>query len=179
MSGFYTVLNPLNGPLTIGNAIIRSQSSRSLWLSDADEASLKAAGATLTRDTKIANAPDVYGKTQLRDLDPGDSYAKEGLGKIKVVTANYTLVPEDSGVILSCENASTIAITIPKTLPVGFNVGAVRYGAGAVNLTADSGAVLRGGTLAAISAQYKMATILVIRNADGVSAEYKATESAD
>lgn len=97
---------------------------------------------------------------------------------VRVITTSITLADTDTNTVIRCENSSDIVITIPSTLFELFNCGILRWGTGAVALTPGAGAILRGGSLAAISAQYRMASILVGRNSDGNSAEYKASETA-
>lgn len=177
MAGFYDAQNNLNGPFTYGKVSLASGESRTLHLSDDDEKTYRAAGISLKRNVVVASAQDSFGHTRVRDLDPNDAYATTDIGRIVVLTTDYTLKPEDSGTIFRCENSSTIAVTIPANLPQGFNAGIIRYNA-TVNLTAGSGATQRGTALAAISAQYKMATVLGIKNNAGFTAlEYLASEA--
>jgi hypothetical protein len=56
-------------------------------------------------------------------------------------TTNYTLVASDSGTIISFTSASAITLTIPASLPDGFNCMVVQYGTGQITFT-GSGATL-------------------------------------
>jgi len=54
----------------------------------------------------------------------------------------YTFVTADNGDIVMFNNGSTITVTVPTGLPVGFNCTAIQLGAGQVGFTAASGVTL-------------------------------------
>lgn len=51
----------------------------------------------------------------------------------------YTLSLADNGKILDCTNAAAITITVPNTLPVGFQVSITQAGAGVVSFVGSGG----------------------------------------
>lgn len=69
-------------------------------------------------------------------------------------TGAYTLTAADSGEIITVNSSSSVAITVP-VLPAGTSIELLRYGTGAVTLTA-SGTTLRVpvGSTAAPRVQY-------------------------
>jgi len=54
----------------------------------------------------------------------------------------YTFIAADNGEIVTFNNGSTITVTVPTGLPVGFNCTAIQLGAGQVGFTAASGVTL-------------------------------------
>lgn len=88
-------------------------------------------------------------------------------GSINAQTGTtYTFVIGDAFKVVTCTNASAVAVTIPTNASVAFPVGArldvLMGGAGAVTLTGDSGVVVNGVSAggAAISAQYSGISLL-------------------
>jgi hypothetical protein len=63
----------------------------------------------------------------------------------------YTFVAADNGKIVTFNNGSTITVTVPTELPVGFNCTGIQLGAGQVGFTAASGV-----TLNSYLSQYKI-----------------------
>lgn len=75
----------------------------------------------------------------------------------------YTAVLADDGKLVTCDNASAIALTIPPNSSVAFGIGTqiniMQLGAGQVTITAGAGVTLRSaGTKLKTSAQYAVAT---------------------
>lgn len=75
-------------------------------------------------------------------------------------TGAYTLTQADSGEVISVNSASSVAITVP-VLAAGTSIELLRYGAGAVTLTA-SGTTLRvpTGSTATPRVQYSTLSLL-------------------
>lgn len=79
----------------------------------------------------------------------------------------YTLVLSDAGKLVTCDNASAIALTVPPDSGVAFSTGTTiliaQKGAGTVTLTPGSGVTISSAdSLLDTSAQYAMCTILKI-----------------
>ena len=55
---------------------------------------------------------------------------------------SYTLQASDSGKVVELNNASAITVTVPNSLPAGFNCILAQIGAGQVTVQAGSGATL-------------------------------------
>lgn len=101
----------------------------------------------------------------------GNNAIATQLGNMEGFTGNRTLVPDDNGKVLRCDDPSNVTITVPGTLPSGFNVGFAMWGAGTVTVAAGSGATKRSST-SALSTQYSLGSVLVGKNNDLASAEF-------
>lgn len=86
---------------------------------------------------------------------------------------SYTLDQGDSGKMLIFTNESAVTVTMPNSITAGFNCLLVQQGAGAVGVSAASGAVLRNRqSHDGLAGQYATAALIVSANADGASAVY-------
>jgi hypothetical protein len=110
-----------------------------------------------------------HGRLAWTDMDELPFMATEPT--IAELTDSITLTTSYTGKVIVIEKATATAVTVPATLPAGFNCAVAQWGAGAVTFTAGSGATNRTG-LTAIPDQYGMASVVVLRNSDGSSAEY-------
>ena len=75
----------------------------------------------------------------------------------------YTAVLGDDGDLITCDNASAIALTIPPNSSVAFGIGTqlnmMQLGAGVVTVTAGAGVTLRSqGSKLKTNGQYAVAT---------------------
>jgi len=75
----------------------------------------------------------------------------------------YTTVLADDGKLITCDNASPIALTIPPNGTVAYGIGTqiniMQLGAGAVTVTAGAGVTLRSaGSKLKTNGQYSVAT---------------------
>jgi len=75
----------------------------------------------------------------------------------------YTTVLGDDGKLLTCDNASSIVLTIPPNSSVAYGIGTqiniMQLGAGQVTITAGAGVTLRSaGSKLKTNAQYAVAT---------------------
>jgi hypothetical protein len=93
------------------------------------------------------------------------------LGAMRSFTGARTLRAEDNGRVLRCDDGSAVVVTVPNDLPEGFNVGLAMWGAGTVTVTAGSGATKRSST-SALSTQYGVGSLLVMKNSSGSAAEF-------
>ena len=79
----------------------------------------------------------------------------------------YSVVLSDDGKLITCDNASSIALTIVPNSSVAFGIGTqinvMQLGAGTVTITAGAGVTLRSaGSKLKTDAQYAVATCLKI-----------------
>jgi hypothetical protein len=78
------------------------------------------------------------------------SWTAINVGSIKTISGTtYTLLPNDNDRILDFTSSTAVTLTVPNTLPVGFQVSITQSGLGNVLLTAIGGMVLNnryGGT---------------------------------
>jgi len=75
----------------------------------------------------------------------------------------YTTVLADDGKLVTCDNAASIALTIPPNSSVAYGIGTqinvMQLGAGQVTITAGAGVTLRSaGSKLKTDAQYAVAT---------------------
>ena len=75
----------------------------------------------------------------------------------------YTTVLADDGKLITCDNGSPIALTIPPSSSVNYGIGTqiniMQLGVGAVTITAGVGVTLRSnGTKLKTNGQYAVAT---------------------
>jgi len=75
----------------------------------------------------------------------------------------YTTVLTDDGKLITCSNASAIALTIPPNSSVAYGIGTqiniAQLGAGTVTITAGAGVTLNSaGAKLKLDAQYAVAT---------------------
>jgi hypothetical protein len=85
----------------------------------------------------------------------------------------YTLQSSDRGKVVELTNGSSITLTLPSTLAVGFCCTIVQGGAGQVNVSAGSGATLRNRqSHTKLAGQWSGATLYVRTNSGGSAAEY-------
>ena len=75
----------------------------------------------------------------------------------------YTTVLADDGKLITCSNASAIALTIPPNSSVAYGIGTqiniAQLGAGQVTITAGAGVTLNSaGSKLKLDAQYAVAT---------------------
>jgi hypothetical protein len=80
---------------------------------------------------------------------------------------SYTAVLGDDGKLVTCDNASAIALTIPPNSSVAFGIGTqinvMQLGVGVVTITAGAGVTLRSqGTKLKTNGQYAVATCVKI-----------------
>ena len=90
--------------------------------------------------------------------------------KIEIITADKVLSANDSGKIFRVDANTAYNITIANTLPEGFNASFAQWGNAAITFVSANGAVNRS-TANATSAQYKLASVVVIKNTAN-NAEY-------
>ena len=79
----------------------------------------------------------------------------------------YSVILSDDGKLITCDNASSIALTIVPNSTVAFGIGTqinvMQLGAGTVTITAGAGVTLRSdGSKLKTNAQYAVATCLKI-----------------
>jgi hypothetical protein len=79
----------------------------------------------------------------------------------------YTVVLADDGKLVTCDNASAIALTIPPSSSVNFGIGTqiniMQLGAGQVTITAGVGVTIRSAnSRLKTTAQYSVATCVKI-----------------
>jgi hypothetical protein len=74
----------------------------------------------------------------------------------------YTLLASDNGKVVTFNNASTITLTVPSGLPVGFNCLVLQKGAGQVIFTTSSTTINNRQSLTKTAGQYAVASLMSI-----------------
>lgn len=102
----------------------------------------------------------------------GDGVISRFSGSINNQTGTtYTVNATDNGGVITLSNASTITLTVPNSLVIGFNCLLIQIGAGQVTIAAGAGATVNNRlSNTKIAGQYGVATLFVYANAGGSSA---------
>lgn len=133
-------------------------------------------GPASSTDNAVARFDGAGGKTLQNSLllisDTGQ--VSGYLAHLNLQTGTtYTLQSSDRGKVVELTNGSSITLTIPSTLAVGFCCTIVQGGAGQVNVSAGSGATLRNRqSHTKLAGQWAGATLYVRTNSGGSAAEY-------
>ena len=130
-----------NNSVTLGNADVTA-----VYMAQDQGATVYAAGIDITgsgglileNDETITNSTDgtivIDGKTDFNDNAltgyGADLQTESGTSK--------TLAASDNGTIIVCSSNSSITITVPASLPAGFNCMIIQNGSGQVSLSASS-----------------------------------------
>jgi hypothetical protein len=80
---------------------------------------------------------------------------------IAIVSTGTTLTPEYNGAIITSTYASSVSLTVTSVLAAGFRCELIQTGAGAMWVTADTGASINSTTGGAVatSTQYSRAVL--------------------
>lgn len=113
-------------------------------------------------NVKVSNNTLTHDKLNVSNntFDFGGKGISNYLGKVKEVTANYTLQSSDTGTVIYVNSSSNISITVPASLPVGFNLSVIRNGSGTVTFVESSTTVNSVEGNKAIKDQYGAASII-------------------
>jgi hypothetical protein len=91
-----------------------------------------------------------------------------------VQTDDYTLQASDNGSVVYVDKATAATVTLPNSLPPGFNCSVVQEGAGQLTFTAGSGATRQSPNGAGKSAvRYGVVALLVKANSGGSAADWR------
>ena len=137
----YGVTGQADNSVTLGNADVTA-----VYMAQDQGATVYAAGIDITgsgglileNDETITNSTDgtivIDGKTDFNDNAltgyGADLQTESGTSK--------TLAASDNGTIIVCSSNSSITITVPASLPAGFNCMIIQNGSGQVSLSASS-----------------------------------------
>ena len=137
----YTATGQANNSVTLGNADVTA-----VYMAQDQGATVYAAGVDITgsgglileNDETITNSTDgtilINGKADFNDNAltgyGADLQTESGTSK--------TLAAADNGTIIVCSSSSAVTITVPASLPSGFNCMIIQNGSGQVSLSASS-----------------------------------------
>lgn len=128
--------------------------------------------AILPIATLKTNMPaGVPGGTTIQDMhDLIDTVEARTTQAVSRKTANYTATVNDNRLVIIFNTASGVTLTLPNTLPEGWECGVLQMGAGQVTVSvAGSPPISRGGHTKT-AGQYAMASCFVESNSNGTSA---------
>ena len=66
-----------------------------------------------------------------------------GLATVKPLTDSYILTAADNGTVITINNSGVTTLTIPASLPIGFNISVYQIGTGQVTIAGASGVTLK------------------------------------
>jgi hypothetical protein len=113
---------------------------------------ISAAGGTFSALTRFTAGISAAGGVTFAGTVSSDTGYRISSSAFNTQTGTtYTFIAADNGEIVTFNNGSTITVTVPTGLPVGFNCTAIQLGAGQVGFTAASGV-----TLNSYLSQYKI-----------------------
>lgn len=92
----------------------------------------------------------------------------------EITSTSYTLVPDDSGAVLSVNNSAQVTLIVPGTLPVGFNCLVYQANTGGVAFSFTSNAQNLSDTTA-LSTQYSYSSMLCVDNPGASAAKFIMT----
>ena len=130
-----------NNSVTLGNADVTA-----VYMAQDQGATVYAAGIDITgsgglileNDETITNSTDgtivIDGKTDFND----NALTGYGADLQTESGTTKTLAAADNGTIIVCSSSSAVTITVPSSLPAGFNCMIIQNGSGQVSLSASS-----------------------------------------
>ena len=138
-----TITNSTNGTVLInGTVSVGTGSAAGVFTSNGDQDVTLQTGNSTTGSITITDgangditvAPNGTGKTDFNDSPltgyGADLQTESGTSK--------TLAAADNGTIIVCSSNSAVTITVPASLPTGFNCMIIQSGSGQVSLSASS-----------------------------------------
>jgi hypothetical protein len=99
-------------------------------------------GATFNGQVRFVSGLSAAGGTFAGTVSSDTGYRITSSAFNTQTGTTYTFIAADNGEIVTFNNGSTVTVTVPTGLPVGFNCTAIQLGAGQVGFTAASGVTL-------------------------------------
>jgi hypothetical protein len=123
--------------------------------------------ATLKANMPIGQAAGITASDMHDFIDTVENRTTQAVSR---KTANYTATVNDNRLVIIFNAASSVTLTLPNTLPEGWECGMLQMGAGQVTVSvAGSPPISRGGHTKT-AGQYAMASCFVESNSNGTSA---------
>ncbi len=109
--------------------------------------------------------------------DQSNSFGDNSISRFAFVssaqTDDYTLAQADNGSVVYVNKATAVTVTLPNSLPVGFNCTIVQEGAGQVTFAAASGATKQTPGGASKTAIRYGAVSLFVKSNSGAAAAWR------
>lgn len=159
---YYVTSTDTSKTISVAGVPIAPLATARVFLTTAEAAKAELAGF-------VCNIQDIN-QEQGTDETP----VKDLRFRVKASTAaTYTILDDDNNCLLDITHGTGCTVTLPKTMPVGFNIRFLQSGAGQLTFSAASGAsVVSSGSLVKSKQQYAVVTAFVKANTDGVSAAW-------
>lgn len=114
----------------------------------------------------------VVGGSSAQDIhDIVDTFEDRTSQDVLAKTASYTAAAADNRRTLTFNAASNVTLTLPASLPVGWETRVVQLGAGKVSIVAGTGGALFSPNGTRTSTQYATVGVKVFANANGAAAQ--------
>jgi len=158
----YGASGQANNSVTLGNADVTA-----VYMAQDQGATVYAAGVDITgstglileNDETITNSTDgtivIDGKADFND----NAITGYGADLQTESGTTKTLAAADNGTIIVCSSSSAVTITVPASLPTGFNCMIIQSGSGQVSLSASS-TTLNNRNGSATAGQYAILTLV-------------------
>lgn len=128
--------------------------------------------AVLPIATLKANMPTgIAGGTSVQDIhDLIDTMESRTTQAVLRKTSSYTASPNDNRLVITFNSVSGVTLTLPNTLPEGWECKVVQMGLGQVTISAGEIAPLSLGQNTKTAGQYAVASVLIESNTSGTAA---------
>lgn len=123
---------------------------------------LSEVGGQLYVDSNPVAISGAFNAGSLSDYNfDGNSIEGFSAAIVNSTSTTYTLSSSDAGKLIAIEHASTITITVPTGLAVGFNCSFLQKGTGSLDFSASNGVTLNNRqSYTKTAGQYAMATLI-------------------
>lgn len=177
MSKFLDSFGTLLNSFQIG---IGSSGARSLAFKNSSGTATISCTPTANRTITLQDASGTIAYTNLLSAASGgvtvndQALSRYSASINKQTGTTYTLAATDNGGIVEVSNASAITLTLPNSLPVGFNCMIVQTGAGQITWSTASGATFTvyPSTHTKTAGTGAMISLYVSSNSSGTAAAY-------
>jgi hypothetical protein len=136
------------------------------------------AGSGSAADLSSGTLADARLSANVARRDEANAFGDNAISRFCAVTSvqtdDYTLQASDNGSVVYVDKATAATVTLPNSLPPGFNCSVVQEGAGQLTFTAGSGATRQSPNGAGKSAvRYGVVALLVKANSGGSAADWR------
>jgi hypothetical protein len=129
-------------------------------------------------DLDSGTLPDARLSSNVARRDQANTFGDNAISRfcaaVSVQTDDYEIAAADNGTVVLVNKATAVTVTLPNSLPAGFNCSVVQEGAGQITFAAGSGATQQapyGGSKSAV--QYGTVSLLVAGNGGGSAADWR------
>jgi hypothetical protein len=136
------------------------------------------AGSGSAADLVSGTLADARLSSNVARRDEANAFGDNAISRFSAVTSvqtdDYALQASDNGTVVYVDKATAVTVTLPDSLPEGFNCSVVQEGAGQVTFAAAPGATVQSPNGADKSAvRYGVVALLVKANSGGSAADWR------